>query len=77
MEDWHETLVGVMKKRSDQNCFQDQQTLNLHSSNNSVLKYNNGIIKQSRWDDSSQVTYTNQSKLTINYVHIFLLLSFN
>lgn len=71
MEDWHDTLVGVIKKIPDQNCFQDQQTLNLHNCDNSVLRYNNEIIKQSGWDNSTQVTCTNQSKSTIICIYYY------
>lgn len=60
MDDWHNKLEGVVRKKPDQNSSQHQQII--HFANRDNLLNHNGSIKQTRWDSSTQVTHMSQSK---------------
>lgn len=62
MDDWYESVDGVVKKKPDKNYLQHHQTINFLTS---TLNNNNGISEKIRWDSTSQATLVDQSNINI------------
>lgn len=62
MDDWFDNLNGVITKKTEQHFLPHQETLN----------HNNGIMKQTRWDDSSKVHKSQSKKKILYYISMNL-----
>lgn len=70
MDNWIEQREEVVKKQYQN--YKHEPTLNYLNCDNFILNQNNGIVKQTRWDCSSQVAHISQSKFIMNYLDILM-----